>query len=140
MGTDGMDPRDARRLGDIILDCPQPAALARFWALKLGWPPPSWDAADLAHLASLGVVDHEDDPFVFIDSSDPRFPGLGFQWVPESKVGKNRVHLDVNSIDFDALLLEAAWRRESSPRRHFGEEVSAISGAVGHPAGPRMTA
>ena len=90
------DPRRQRRLRDIVVDCAHPANLARFWAAALRWPPPVWSDADLAELRSRGISDPEDDPVVFIASSDRALPRLCFQQVPEPKTAKNRVHLDVN--------------------------------------------
>jgi hypothetical protein len=116
-----VDARDARRLRDIILDCRSPAALARFWARALNWPEPHWDASDLVQLAAIGVSDPENDPFVFIDSGDPRLPRLGFQRVPEPKAGKNRVHLDVNVAGaeaVDALLSAGASVLHRPPDEH----------------------
>ena len=91
-----MDVRDARRLRDLTVDCAHPAPLARFWADVLRWPPPAWDDEDLADLARVGISDPEDDPVVFIHSGDVTRPRICFQQVPEAKLTKNRMHLDVN--------------------------------------------
>lgn len=79
-----------------MVDCAQPAALARFWAFVLKWPEPTWTAEDLSDLAKQGITSPEDDPVVFIAPHGETLPRLCFQRVPEGKSVKNRLHLDVN--------------------------------------------
>jgi hypothetical protein len=84
----------------VVLDCADPAAQARFWAAALGYvvqPPPtgfdSWDA----FLDSVGVPEDQRNTrsaAVPVDGTGPR---LFFQQVPEGKTAKNRVHLDVRA-------------------------------------------
>jgi hypothetical protein len=93
------DPRRQRRWRDLVIDCEQPAALARFWASVLRWDLPTWDEQDMRDLAEAGISDSEDDPTVFIGEADPSRPRLCFQRVPEPRPGKNRLHLDVNVED-----------------------------------------
>ena len=86
-------------LADIVFDCTHPASLARFWSAVLdGHAVAPYDATELARLASLGITSTEDDPTVLVQSSTGG-PRLWFQKVPESKVIKNRVHLDVRADD-----------------------------------------
>jgi hypothetical protein len=67
----------------VTFDCADPAALATFWAGLVGYPPPEHgtneDGGRWSRIA---------------DSTGAR-PRLFFQQVPEPKVVKNRVHLDV---------------------------------------------
>lgn len=84
----------------ITFDCAQPGALAAFWAEVLGYvvqPPPegfdSWDA----FLDHHGVPPEERDSRSAAVDPTGRGPRLFFQRVPEGKVAKNRVHLDVRS-------------------------------------------
>jgi predicted enzyme related to lactoylglutathione lyase len=72
---------------DIIIDCADPASLARFWAELLG----------LTIAGSKG-------PYVWLQRPG-RAPSLGFQKVSEPKTGKNRVHLDVAASDVEAAQL-----------------------------------
>jgi hypothetical protein len=46
----------------------------------------------------MGINDIEDDPGVAVDSPGGG-PQLFFQQVPEAKVAKNRVHLDLRAAD-----------------------------------------
>ncbi|MBM7772675.1 hypothetical protein JOD54_002879 [Actinokineospora baliensis] len=64
----------------VTFDCAEPERLARFWCEVLGYvvPPPGGSATWAAAVDPAG--------------SGPR---LYFQRVPEGKVAKNRVHLDV---------------------------------------------
>jgi len=90
------------RLADIVVDCSHPAVVARFWARALeGFAVAPYDDAELARLRSIGVEDPADDPTVLIEGP-PGAPRLWFQQVPEVKVGKNRVHLDLHTDDLDA--------------------------------------
>ncbi|MFE5601711.1 VOC family protein [Streptomyces coelicoflavus] len=82
----------------ITFDCAEPERVARFWCEVLGYVAPSppegfatWDDANLA------LPPEERD--AWFACSDPAGvgPRLFFQRVPEGKVAKNRVHLDVRT-------------------------------------------
>src|SRR5579875_3042344 len=80
----------------VTFDCAEPERLARFWCEVLGYvvpPPPegfaTWDEFDRAL-----PPEHQGSAFACIDPSGAG-PRLYFQRVPEGKVVKNRVHLDV---------------------------------------------
>ncbi len=89
------------RLADVVFDCRHPAVVARFWAEALdGYAVALYDDAELARLRSIGVDNPEDDPTVLIEGP-PGAPRVWFQRVPEAKVVKNRVHLDVHTDELD---------------------------------------
>ena len=80
----------------VTFDCAEPERVARFWCEVLGYvapPPPegfaSWDDFN----SSLPPEDRD----AWFACSDPTGvgPRLFFQRVPEGKVAKNRLHLDV---------------------------------------------
>ncbi|BBA97538.1 hypothetical protein RVR_3333 [Actinacidiphila reveromycinica] len=80
----------------VTFDCADPERVARFWCDVLGYvvpPPPEgfadWDAFD----RSL-PVERRGASFACVDPSGVG-PRLYFQRVPEGRVVKNRVHLDV---------------------------------------------
>ena len=80
----------------VTFDCAEPERVARFWCEVLGYvvpPPPegfaSWDDFDRAL-----PPDQQGSAFACVDPSGVG-PRLFFQRVPEGKVVKNRVHLDV---------------------------------------------
>jgi hypothetical protein len=80
----------------VTFDCANPRAVAQFWKAVLGYVDPpippgfdSWDAFDASLPAERqGAAWACQDP----DGVGPR---LFFQRVPETKIVKNRVHLDV---------------------------------------------
>ncbi|MHA6757768.1 VOC family protein [Streptacidiphilus sp. PAMC 29251] len=80
----------------VTFDCAQPERVARFWCEVLGYvvpaPPERFDSWD-AYNASL-PPEKRDMGFVAMDPSGVG-PRMYFQRVPEGKVVKNRVHLDV---------------------------------------------
>jgi catechol 2,3-dioxygenase-like lactoylglutathione lyase family enzyme len=84
------------RIDSVVFDCHDAAPLARFWAAALGWSVAPYDEDELERLASQGVYDPEDDPSVMVEPPDEaELPVLYFTEVPEEKVAKNRVHLDL---------------------------------------------
>jgi hypothetical protein len=85
------------RLKDIVFDCEHPASLARFWATAIdGYAVAPYDDEELARLRSLGIDSPEDDPTVLVEVPG-ELPRFFFQQVPEHKVVKNRVHLDLQA-------------------------------------------
>ena len=80
----------------VTFDCADPERVARFWCEVLGYevppPPPgfaSWDEFDQSLPA-----ERQGSAFACSDPTGVG-PRLFFQRVPEGKVVKNRVHLDV---------------------------------------------
>ncbi|MGI5241512.1 VOC family protein [Dactylosporangium sp. CA-139066] len=80
----------------VTFDCAEPERVARFWCEVLGYvvpPPPrghaSWDEYERAQ-----PPERQGSGFACADPTGAG-PRLYFQRVPEGKVVKNRVHLDV---------------------------------------------
>ncbi|WP_037317590.1 VOC family protein [Amycolatopsis orientalis] len=91
------------RLRDVVFDCHHPASLARFWAAALdGYEVAPYDEEELERLRSLGFSGPEDDPSVLVEG--PSGPRLFFNLVPEGKIAKNRVHLDLTGDDVERLV------------------------------------
>jgi predicted enzyme related to lactoylglutathione lyase len=86
----------------VVIDAANPGAIARWWGEALGWP-----------------VTFEEPDEVVIEPPEP--DGVGFPLVfvpvPESKKGKNRVHLDLRTVsDADqADLVERLVRQGATP-------------------------
>jgi hypothetical protein len=83
----------------VVIDCHDPAALARFWAEALGYveqPPPAGFATWDDFLREQQVPESEWNAFNAVIDPDGAGPRLFFQRVPEPKQGKVRVHLDLN--------------------------------------------
>jgi hypothetical protein len=83
----------------VTFDAADPDKLADFWAAALGYvkqlPPEGHDSWE-SFLASVGVPEERWDSASAVVDPEGRLPRLFFQRVPEPKVAKNRVHLDVN--------------------------------------------
>jgi len=86
------------RIDAIVLDCHDAGSLARFWAAALGWEVAPYDEEELARLASQGIFDPADDPTVLVEPpGDGDLPALFLVEVPEEKIVKNRMHLDIQA-------------------------------------------
>jgi hypothetical protein len=101
----------------VTFDCANPAAMARFWGPALGYvepPPPdgfaTWDAWAEHHEVP---ADERDDGAYLADPAGV-LPSVSFLKVPEGKVAKNRVHLDLH---------ESGGRSVPQPERE--ERISA---------------
>ena len=83
------------RLVAIVVDAADPAAAARWWSQALSWP------ISLEELDEVVVVP-------FGTDLEGKVPELIFVPVPEAKVTKNRVHLDLasDSIEDQAAIVE----------------------------------
>lgn len=84
----------------VVFDCADPASLAEFWAEALGYvvqpPPPGYESWDV-FLREQGMAEEDLDKASAIVDPDGQGPRVYFQRVPEAKVAKNRVHLDVRA-------------------------------------------
>lgn len=113
------------RLHDIVFDCFHPASTARFWAAALdGYAVAPYDDAELARLRSLGITSTEDDPTVLVESAEGG-PRLWFQLVPEAKSVKNRVHLDLLTVDLETEVRRLADLGATVQARHSDNIVLA---------------
>ena len=83
----------------VVIDCADPARQAAFWAEALHYaipaPPPefaTWD--DWAR--AEGIPEERWNDASAVEDPDGKGPRVFFQKVPEGKVAKNRMHLDLN--------------------------------------------
>ena len=92
----------------ITFDAHDPRALSNFWREVLDYVHPGPPGVDLPpdadplaawddFLAKVGVPEDQRNSRSAIEDPDGQGPRLFFQQVPEDKVAKNRVHLDVRS-------------------------------------------
>ena len=84
----------------VTIDCADPGRLARFWAMALGYrleEPPDGFATWQDYWVSRGLPPEEvKDGYDSIVDPDGVGPRVWFQPVPEAKVVKHRVHLDLD--------------------------------------------
>jgi predicted enzyme related to lactoylglutathione lyase len=78
----------AVHLANIVFDSVDPAAQAEFWSQVIGRPV---DEGANEFFATVGG-----------SGADPMRPLLMFIKVPEPKVGKNRLHVDLHTDDLEA--------------------------------------
>jgi hypothetical protein len=82
----------------VTFDCADPAKLSRFWVVALGYKlqdPPEGFASWDEWLQQSDIPEAEWNDFsVAVDRENVK-PSLYFQKVPEGKVAKNRLHLDI---------------------------------------------
>lgn len=96
------------------MDCQHPTDLARFWALALGYvepPPPAGFASWNDWLRDMDVPEEEWDDGAYLVDPDGVGPKLSLLKVPEGKVVKNRVHLDIQAGGGREVPWELRWPR-----------------------------
>jgi hypothetical protein len=94
----------------ITFDCAKPDRLADFWAAALGYTkrePPAEHATWAEYLQALGIPEGQWSTSAAVLDPEGIRPRLLFLPVPEGKVVKNRVHLDLTPED----TMEAEVRR-----------------------------
>ena len=83
----------------VTFDCADPDLLAHFWVEVLGYripDPPDGAASWEDWLRGMGVPEDQWNSASAIEDPEGARPRIFFQRVPEGKVVKNRVHLDLN--------------------------------------------
>ena len=90
----------------LVIDCHDPHALARFWAAVLDQP-----------------ILYETDDEVIVGADKHAYPGLVFGPVPEGKTIKNRLHIDLDPDDQAAEVDRLLGARRSPRRRRPGRRV-----------------
>jgi len=104
----------------VTFDAHDPRGLSSFWREVLGYVHPAPPGVDLPEdadpvaawdgfLERMGVPEDQRNSSSAIEDPDGRGPRLFFQQVPEDKISKNRVHLDVRA----AVGLEGELRMTS---------------------------
>ena len=94
------------RYFQVTFDAHDPRALSTFWRDALGYVHPAPPGVELPPgadplaawddvLAQMGVPEDQRNSRSAIEDPDGAGPRVFFQQVPEDKVAKNRVHLDV---------------------------------------------
>jgi len=85
----------------LVIDCANSDRLARFWAAALGYqlaPPPAGFATWNDYYRELGIPEEElADGADRISDPHGHGPSVWFHVVPETKIVKNRLHLDIHA-------------------------------------------
>lgn len=89
---------ESARHFQVTFDCADPERVARFWCEVLGYvvPPPPPGFASWEEFDRTRPAEEQGSSFACVDPTGSG-PRLYFQRVPEGKVVKNRVHLDVRA-------------------------------------------
>ncbi|MPZ81436.1 MAG: VOC family protein [Actinophytocola sp.] len=98
----------------LTVDCARPGELATFWALALGYvepPPPEGFATWREWLVAHDVPEQEWGDGAYLEDPAGVGPTLSFMRVPESKVVKNRLHIDVKVGGGRRTPWEQRWPR-----------------------------
>ena len=83
----------------VVMDCTDPAKQAAFWAEALHYKlqdPPDGFASWQSWLEASGIPESDWNSASAVVDPEGAGPRIYFQRVPEEKVVKNRVHLDLN--------------------------------------------
>jgi glyoxalase superfamily protein len=97
------------KLAAVTFDCEDALVVAQFWSAALGRP---LDPQASSDFASIGFPEHRDTTGWSTSTGDG--PTWLFAKVPESKLAKNRMHVDVAAQDREAevaRLIELGARR-----------------------------
>ena len=109
----------ALRLGNITFDCDDPRRVAAFWAVALGEP---IDGEGSDEFCSIGIGRAEVRPkWLFLK-------------VPEAKTAKNRMHIDLTSVDRDVDVerLVAAGATRIADKAEWGINWTVMSDVEGN--------
>jgi Glyoxalase-like domain len=117
----------------LVVDCADPELLARFWAAALGYefePPPAGFATWNDFYRELGVPEEDlvDGPDRISDP-DRHGPSLWFHVVPDTKVVKNRLHLDIHASGAWTDPFETRSKRVDAEAARLAALGATITGA-----------
>jgi hypothetical protein len=101
------------RVLQIVFDSKDPSSLSRFYAEALHYElqnPPSGFESWNAFLRAQGIPEEEWDNASAIVDQEGKGPRVYFQQMDTPKLGKNRVHIDINASDGTSVPL--AKRKE----------------------------
>jgi catechol 2,3-dioxygenase-like lactoylglutathione lyase family enzyme len=87
----------ASKIGNIVFDCANPRELSHFWADVMGYPRAEYPEDMREALLSAGLTEHDLAARSIAEDPTGESPRFYFQRVPEGKVVKNRVPVDVNA-------------------------------------------
>ena len=119
----------------LVVDCRDPDRLARFWAAALGYvlePPPEGFATWDDWRRNIGLPESElgigADSIVDPCGDGPR---IWFHVVPDAKVVKNRLHLDIHVSGSRSDPLATRTQRVDAEARRLADLGATITGPLG---------
>ena len=98
----------------VTFDCAHPRAQAEFWQLALGYipaAPPKGHASWENWYRSFDIPEDEWDSIAALEDPDGQRPRISFLKVPEGKVAKNRIHLDIQAGGGRSEPFDLRWPR-----------------------------
>ena len=117
----------------VVIDCADPARLARFWAAALGYvvqPPPTGYDSWEAFLEANEVPPAERNSASAIVDPEGAAPRIFFQRVPEQRTTKNRVHLDLNLGGDHGTPIDQRKKRLATERDRLVRAGAEVLGVV----------
>lgn len=116
----------------MTVDARDPHTLAGWWAAALGWEVARQDESFIrrmiadGHTAAEDTIEHRGElawregAAIVHPEGTSRAPRVYFQRVPEDKVAKNRVHLDLRPGDDDVAVVVERLTRAAASSLHEG--------------------
>lgn len=98
----------------VTIDCADPPTVAAFWKEALGYvdaPPPEGHVTWEDWLRHYRVPEEEWDDGASLHDPDGVGPRISFLKVPEPKVAKNRLHIDIQAGGGRRQPWELRWQR-----------------------------
>ena len=118
----------------LVIDCANPDRLAHFWAAALGYelaPPPAGFATWNDYYRELGIPEEElADGADRISDPHGHGPSIWFHVVPETKIAKNRLHLDIHASGGRADPIEIRKQRVDVEARRLVDLGASTVGAL----------
>jgi hypothetical protein len=116
----------------VTIDSADPLALADWWAGTLGWQVEATDEVFIRRMIAEGLATADETVVhgeqlrwragAAINHPEGAGPRILFQQVPEGKVVKNRVHLDIRHGDADVEAVRAELVARGATALHAGRQ------------------
>jgi hypothetical protein len=119
---------------DLTLDCADAQRLAEFWKLAVGYvdePAPAPFSTREEWLTHHGVPEDEWEGGALLCDPDGVGPRLSLLEVPEPKIAKNRLHIDVR-VGGEGTAEERWSRITEEAERLTGAEATVLQEFAGH--------
>ena len=118
----------------LVIDCANPDLLARFWAAALGYElalPPAGFATWNDYYRDLGVPEEElADGADRISDPHGHGPSIWFQAVPDTKIVKNRLHVDIHASGKRTDPIETRKHRVDAEGRRLADMGATTVGVL----------